>query len=389
MASGAKTVLLINELGAGYGHVEPLLRVGTALADRGCRIICAMNDVVRPGLLLRRIGFPVVQAPIWPGHRIEKGVGYGDLLTLQGFESVPALRLMTGAWQDLFDLVAPDLIVADHSPTAALTAYRTIPTVLIGNGFAMPPPDLPDFPPLSSDGEPIGSEARLLEVVTEVQAHRGKAAPPTLPSLFAADYRGVLTLPELDPYGDCRSEDVLGRIESLPDYTPRSAGRSIYAYIGTEHPDIHDIVAGLCTADAALTCHVRGDPGAFASMLEKSGATVLAEPADLSQALPACAAVVGYASTGLAHAALAAGRPQLALPYDLEKGATAALLDRLGLARTVPTGAGAKAITEAVEALLAERRYADHAAACAQSLLARPPTDALAAIVEACAALLA
>jgi len=388
VAAGAKTVLLINELGAGYGHVDPLLRVGAALAERGNRIVCAMSDVVRPGLLLRRAGYPVVQAPIWPGHRVAKGVGYGDLLTVHGFESVPALMLMTGAWQDLFDLVSPDLIVADHSPTAALTAYRSIPTVLIGNGFAMPPADLPVFPPLVSEGEPLTAEAKLLEVVKEVQAHRGRPAPPTLPSLFAADFRGVMTVPELDPYCDCRSEGVLGRPEPLPRYTPRAPGRSVYAYLGVEHPDIYDIVSGLCAADIGLICHIRGDQGVMAASLEATGATMLAEPADLAEVLPTCAAVVSYASTGLAHAALAAGRPQLALPYDLEKEAMAASLDGLGVSRTVASGAGAKAVSEAIEAIVTDNRYTDHAAVCAQSLLARPPSTALLAIVEACDALL-
>ena len=92
MADATKTVLLINELGAGYGHVAPLLRVGTALAAHGFRIVCSVADVVRPGLLLRRAGFPVVQAPKWPGLRAEKGASYGDLLALLGTGASAAER---------------------------------------------------------------------------------------------------------------------------------------------------------------------------------------------------------------------------------------------------------------------------------------------------------
>lgn len=389
MPASGKTVLLINELGSGYGHVAPLLRVGSALAARGCRIVCAMGDVVRPGLLLRRAGFPVVQAPVWPGLRTERGAGYGDLLVLQGFESVPALMLMAAAWQDLFDLVAPDLIVADHSPTAALAAYKTIPSVLIGNGFAMPPHDLPEFPLLRTDRAPLAPEAKLLEVVREVQERRGRPAPATLPALFAGEFRGVLTLPELDPYGGQRSEGVLGPIEALPPYAPRPTGRAVYAYIGTEHPGVREIVAGLAAVDAEVTCHVRGDPGSLSASLEEHGVTVLAEPADLTEALPACAAVVGYASTGFAHAGLAAGRPQLTLPYDLEKDAMAASLDRLGVSRTLGVGLSPADVGDAIRALLDDDRCANHAAVCAQSILGRPRTDALSAIVEGCEALLA
>ncbi|MDH3232509.1 MAG: hypothetical protein OEQ29_03215 [Alphaproteobacteria bacterium] len=389
VAPGAKTVLLINELGAGYGHVDPLLRVGSALGVRGYRVVCAVADVVRPGLLLRRAGFPVLQAPRWPGVRSEKGAGYSDLLVLLGFESVPALMLMTGAWQDLFDLVMPDLIIADHSPTAVLTAYKTYPTVLIGTGFELPPAHLPEFPILRDDKEPLAPQAKLQEVVSEVQKHRGRAEPPSLPALFAAEFRGLRVLPELDPYAGLRDEPVIGPMEPLPAYMPSPNSRSVFAYIGDEHPNTRDIAAGLGAAEARVICHVRGDQGAIGASLEKSGVTILADPADLTEVLPACDAVVGYASSGLSHAGLAAGRPQLALPYDLEKDSTAAALDRLGVSHTLEAGLTASAVAGAVEALLSDDRAANNAAVCAQSIMGRTPTNALETVVQACEALLA
>ena len=117
--------------------------------------------------------------------------------------------------------------------------------------------------------------------------------------------------------------------------------------------------------------------------------TSLVDPADLTEVLPACDAVVGYASSGLSHAGLAAGRPQLALPYDLEKDSTAAALDRLGVSRTLEAGLTASAVTSALEALLSDDRAANNAAVCGQSIMARAPTNALETVVEACEALLA
>jgi UDP:flavonoid glycosyltransferase YjiC (YdhE family) len=388
VAAAPKTLLLINELGAGYGHVAPLLRVGTALAGRGLRIVYAMADVVRPGLLLRRAGFAVLQAPKWPGVRAEKGSSYGDLLALLGFESVPALMLMTEAWQDLFDLVRPDAIVANHSPTAALTAHGSIPLILVGNGFELPPADLPEFPSLRPGAAPLVPEAKLLETVLAVQRHRGRPAPQSLPSLFAAEFRAVCALAELDPYADQRHEPLLGPVEPLPAYRPRPADRPVFAYLGIEHPDIYEIAAGLCAANAKVTCHVRGDPGTIGASLVKSAVTVLDGPADLTEVLPASSAVVGYASAGIAQAALAAGRPQLALPYDLEKETTASALDRLGVSRTLGPGLTADQVAQAIDALLSDDQYAHYAAVCAQTIMARPPTDALGAIVEACLTLL-
>jgi hypothetical protein len=288
----------------------------------------------------------------------------------------------------LFDLVAPDLIVANHSPTAVLTARGSAPLVLLGNGFEMPPTSLPAFPPLKSGAEPVADEAKLLEVVSEVQRHRGRAIPQTLPAILAADYRAVCVLPELDPYAEQRNEPVLDPLDPLPPYRPAPNDRSVFAYIGVEHPDLYEIVDGLAAAEARVTCHVRGDPGAIGASLAKRGVVVLADPADLTEVLPASDAVVGYASAGISQAALAAGRPQLALPYDLEKEGTASALDRLGVVLTLNVGLTAAGVSGAIDMLLVDGRYANHAAVCAQSILARPPFDALETIVAECLGLL-
>jgi len=347
-----------------------------------------MADVVRPGLLLRRSGFPVLQAPKWPGARTETAKSYGDMLALLGFDSVPALMLMTSAWQDLFDLVAPDLIVANHSPTAALTARGSIPVALIGNGFEMPPTSLPAFPPLKSGTEPMADELKLVETVSEVQRHRGREIPQTLPAILGADYRAVCVLPELDPYAEQRNEPILDPLDPLPRYRPAPNDRSVFAYIGVEHSDLYEIADGLAAADARVTCHVRGDPGTIGASLAKRGVTVLTDPADLTEMLPASDVVVGYASAGISQAALAAGRPQLALPYDLEKEGTASALDRLGVVLTLGVGLTAEQVSAAIDTLLADGRYANHAAVCAQSILTREPADALETIVTECLGLL-
>jgi UDP:flavonoid glycosyltransferase YjiC (YdhE family) len=78
----------------------------------------------------------------------------------------------------------------------------------------------------------------------------------------------------------------------------------------------------------------------------------------------------------------------LALPYDLEKEGTASALDRLGVVLTLNVGLTAAGVSGAIDTLLVDGRYANHAAVCAQSILARPPFDALETIVAECLGLL-
>lgn len=387
MATGTKSVLLVNELGTGFGHVSNLLKIGRALAALGYRVSCAMADLVGPAVLLRQAGFAVLQAPVWP----RKGHGgtacYADILALIGFGNAPALTLMTAGWQDLIELVKPDLIVADHSPTAALAAFGVNPVVMIGNGFTLPPDTVDEYPMLAPDAEPLVAQSRLLEIIHEVQNNRQRPAPETLPGLLSAAFRAVMSFPELDVYADIRSDNMLGSLDAMPIYTPRKTARSVYAYLIDYHPQLSTIADALVKVDAEVSCYVSGGAD-VAAALARGGVHLLDEPADLTLALPQVSVVVSHASMGMAHAGLAAGRPQLVLPYDLEKECTARALDALGVSLSLHSPFNQGDIVRSIEQLLGPGSHEDHAAVCALAVLAREPVDALAAIVEACAGLM-
>lgn len=387
MSAGNRSVLLVNELGAGFGHVLNLLVIGRALAALGYQVTCALADLVRPAVLLRQAGFRVLQAPTWPHMAHGKTACYADILALIGFGNAPALTLMTAGWQDLIALVKPDLIVADHSPTAALAAFGVNPVVLIGNGFTLPPDDLGEYPMLVQGAEPLVPQTRLLEIIREVQGNRKRRAPETLPAFLSAAFRGVLSFPELDAYADVRSEKALGVLEAIPVYTPRGSAKSIYAYLYDYHPKLRSIADALIEVDAEVSCYVSGNAG-IAADLARGGVRVLDEPADLTAVLPDVSVVVSHATMGMAHAGLAAGRPQLVLPYDLEKDCVADALDELGVCVSRKSAPEKDDIVRSIEKLLEPGSHEDNAAVCAQALLAREPVDALAVIVEACVGLM-
>jgi hypothetical protein len=203
-AGQGRTVLLGWELGAGLGHVRRLLPLAHALAAHGQRPVLAVKNLVEPWPALRDVPFPVLQAPVypprpWPGPRPFLAAGYADLLAGVGFADFDDLWPMVQAWQALLDLVRPALVVCDHSPTLCLAACGAVPTLVVGNGFTVPPVAQPTFPPLIPGQALRVPEAELLAVVRRVQRQRGLPVPVTLPGLFAASERWVTALPELDP----------------------------------------------------------------------------------------------------------------------------------------------------------------------------------------------
>ena len=146
------------ELGAGLGHVQPLLSVAKALAGRGHQPVFAVKNLLEAAPLLGAEPFTVLQAPQWPprpqGAKPFRASSYADILAIRGFADADELFPLVRAWQALIDLVRPDLIVCDHSPTLCLAAYRSVPVVMIGTGFTVPPAEHSEFPPLQPSVAP-------------------------------------------------------------------------------------------------------------------------------------------------------------------------------------------------------------------------------------------
>jgi hypothetical protein len=155
-------ILLTWELGGGFGHLMNLRPLAIELAARGHQVFLAAGDLSRvagvfaagsgqcsvvggqlaPGSAEgseapsprpsptgrgSERGITVLPAP-WKTTRtktVETIVTYADLLLNIGFGDGEAFTVHLQAWRNLYELVQPDLLVCDHSPTALLAA-RTL-----------------------------------------------------------------------------------------------------------------------------------------------------------------------------------------------------------------------------------------------------------------------
>lgn len=151
-----KTILFAAELGAGMGHAVPLLRIAAALretlqarGEENFRAVFALHDpqLVRaqmtPGDLAIAALRPVSHGDI-RGHT----ASYAEILALSGFARKPDLEAGVAAWDDLFELIKPSVLVADHSPVAVLAARGRVPTLVTGNAFNAPPARIKQYPAL-------------------------------------------------------------------------------------------------------------------------------------------------------------------------------------------------------------------------------------------------
>ncbi len=147
-------ILFTWELGLNLGHLARLLPVAQRLKADGHALLVATRDIKAAATVLAPAGIPFVQAPyLSQGIALkDRASGYADILLSQGWSDRLVLHGLTHAWLNLFRLFIPERLILDYSPTVSLAArIARLPTVLVGNGFELPPATdpLPPFPGFS------------------------------------------------------------------------------------------------------------------------------------------------------------------------------------------------------------------------------------------------
>ncbi|VAW17830.1 hypothetical protein MNBD_ALPHA09-348, partial [hydrothermal vent metagenome] len=177
-----KTILCAWEIGAGFGHAATLKALGDRIrllageANVEVRVVYALSEAIHTRSLFGDqallIPAPHLQNPI---HLLSHTGSYTDMMTACGFAQTQTLEALVGAWESLFELIKPDLIVAEASPAARLAVPDGVPVLITGNGFYAPPVELKSYPPLRAGAASSFGEDRVLDIVNTVKRRRGRA----------------------------------------------------------------------------------------------------------------------------------------------------------------------------------------------------------------------
>lgn len=386
------TVLLGWELGRGLYHVRQLLDLAESLAASGHRVVLALRDVVNPWPLLADVPYEVLPAPVFPTRapagRAPYLPSYADILGIHGFGEAAMLAATMRVWDHLLALVDPALVVCDHSPMLALTAQQRLPTLMIGDGFTLPPIHLGEFPLVLMNIPRVFPETALVSAVQSVLAARGAAVPETLPAAFANAQRFLAVLPELDPYAQVRQDPYQGPLASLPVPLPLPESRRYYAYLSGEYPAIDVVFQGLASTGASGQAYVRESTAEQRAKWRAMGIDILDQPRPLAEALAEVRVVVHHGGVGTSQEVLAAGRPQLIFPLHLENALNAAAMHRLGVAHYMIDRFPATDIPRGLTELLDLPTFTERATELSAGIAARGPWNARQHLAERCEALI-
>jgi rhamnosyltransferase subunit B len=361
-----KTVLFVNELYVDLWPASPLGAIAKALdglareQELDLSIVFALRDPVFAGFPIAALGYHVLPSPATPttDHAGTKDNSFADVLLACRFARVHDLSRAVSAWDGLFEVIKPDVIVADTSPVVMLAARGRIPVMVTGSGFAVPPPGLGAFPPFGEDTSDETIQGLMLEVANMVLATRNAPLLDRLPRLLEGEARSAFCVPKLDPYAGTRTEPPL-RPCGCPGPLPFPAAPLLFAQMASDQAFAGAAARGFDRAGIAVAAYLPGPETAPTTFLAALGAELCATP-PAPQEMLCRASIVVSGDVWLAQAAYTAGRAQICLPSSLEMRLLAEQLEILGCGITLRSF-GSEELASAVRELMLNPTYRERA----------------------------
>lgn len=333
-----KTILFTWEIGQGFGHVMPLLPIARELKAQGHRVIFALRDVRGVGTLLKNEGFTVLQAPAHPDQffpaRGPQPQTMADILKVFGFASKQGLAGLVAAWEGLFDLCKPDVVIASYAPLSLLCARRAAtPCILMALPFELPASIHPS--PSMRAGAPMPDGQVDEKIIQTVNTVFGEGFVASVHEIFRATKVFLMSFPELDAFGPRENVEYCGNlfvtdVGRTPVWPKSGNAHKVFAYLNTSLPDLAELREKIHASPHAYCIVLRDADEPMLSAWQAPNVVAVSEAICLKQAFEACHAVLSYSGAGFISASLLAGKPMVFYVRNLESYISAKQVAKLG-----------------------------------------------------------
>ena len=322
-------ILCCWELGGGLGHLYRLRPVARELRRRGFSIAMAVKDL-RAARGIFQNEFDLFQAPLWPKptKHFTLSLNYAQNLLRNGYYDPVSLEDHLNQWISFFARYRPQIVLADHAPTALLAAeIAGIKRICFGPGFFIPPqtspmPSLqPWFPIPKAHLRHI--ETEFLDVLNPIISRLGGTRLRSVGDIYQEATLFLCTFPEFDHYGERNGTAYCGPIlqtaEGEPPPWPSSHTGRALIYLSYGYPHVHALLRSVTTSGFGVIAHIRGLPESKRGDLESHSLRISPLPMDLGKAIPEADLVIAHGGSNTGSLALLSGKPLLVIPSQLEQ----------------------------------------------------------------------
>jgi UDP:flavonoid glycosyltransferase YjiC (YdhE family) len=372
-----------SELSQDSGQLTRFLPLLERLRELGHSSHLILRDLSRLHHLVAGQAPAAFQAPLWLPRLVSAAqpLNYADILLAAGYADTRDLHALTNAWMRLFELNNSALVIADHSPTAMLAArIMQLPCVTLGSGFCSPPLLSPQ-PPLcwwqEANSERLQtSEDLVLASINEVLELHTAQPLHSLSELFDVEETFLRTFAELDHYPQRAIKQDPKPVYLGPELPldggehpkwPDTPGPRVYASLDANWAGFEDLLKTLQALPISVLAHVPSLTTAQQQAYSSANTRVTGELQQLEAVRQQCQFAVCHGELDTVSAMLAAGRPLLLAPTQMEQMIVCRNVERLRAGLTLRTDTKRHPPKRLLKYLLEEPGFTSQAGAFALS----------------------
>lgn len=354
--------LLTWELGGGLGHIMHLHTVSQCLLDAGHQVFAAIKDLSH-SKLLTDLGVPCFQAPqllLDMDNANGSPNSFAEILYRRGYSSPASLECLIESWHSLLNLISPDVVICDSSPTSLLAAktFGYHKTIAIASSFFLPTTDqinsvFRQHSECNQDNLRLKTISdSVLNSVNLMSKQKGGEQFGKLEELFYGCKNYLFTVPELDySYQRTCEFSYIGNTGVVSDTkfdsnfqsyfkefnktNNKIKNRKIFVYLKNEYKSVEVILNQLGSVDAEIVIYLSGEKNTNISKYTSSNVSIHCQPINIDLVLRDADLVISHAGCGLITSALMVGVPLLLLPISYEQFLNAKRAEDIGIARIV------------------------------------------------------
>lgn len=392
-------ILCAWELGGGAGHLHNLKIIGHALGVRGHAVSFALRDLKPVGRFFDPAETTLLQAPVClHGSRLPTSRSYGELLNRVGYLETPFLSALLGAWRELLRMTKPDLVIAEHSPTALLAArLEGVRRVTLGTGFETPPQvtPMPDLQPWREiqEGRIEKGENAVLERINQALASMHGEPLHCLSDIFDVDRSFICSLPGFDHYSGRDGGDYYGPLSmssSRDDVPwPPGEGERVFVYYRVGYPHFAVMMEQLAALGLPTLVVADDASPAVIKKFSTKSLQIVRRPVSLEAVAETAKLALCHAGHGSALQLVLAGCPLVMMPVVVEQALMGYRLHQAGVGVVVRVERGKKPdLAGSVRRVLDDPEFAASARALAAASPRPDPAVQIGRIADGCAAVM-